>query len=1048
VRAQQEAHAVLEQRPVERLAHEVGGAHLEGAVDGGLVGVARGDQDAELAGRPLAAQLRAGGEAVEVGHLDVEQDQVRVPPAHGLDRGPPVLGLLYHEAHRRQAAAREQADHRVVVDHQHAAGVGRDATHRGLRSARGRAPRGAGPAPRAPRRRDREAPRCGPLAPRPPAPWLSAASRSPPTCALLEARVWAARASAAASPAASASSSVASSRCDEAANAARISSRKPGSSARASSPSSTLGSRVGVAAGSAEAVRRARLGARVGGGGGRPLLEHAPELVAGEGLAQVVVHAHLEARLPVALHGVGGERDDRRAAGRRIGGLAGADLPRGAEAVHHRHLAVHEDQVEALLRERAHPLGAVRDGAHLAAQRLEQHHGHAAVDLVVLAQQHAARHVARRCGRRGGRRRRDRLAPQHGVERRAQVRAARGLVEAHRDRAVALLLGGERRAGGGEQDQPGLGQRGVAPDGAGHVHPGHARHHHVQHHQPVGRAGSVGAAQLVQRGGAVLALRRDAAPGCEVVEQDAPVGGVVVHHQDRHVAEVRLGRARRGVRRELHRDAEPEARAAPGLALEADLAAQELHELAADGEPEAGAAEAPGERPVRLRERLEDLALAALGDADPGVGDAELEPAALRVRAGARAAVVRQPRHAHRHLAALGELDRVADQVHQHLAHAHRVRAHLARHLVLDEAGQLEALALGLRRQQRRDVLHRFVQVEVGGLELELAGLRPREVEDVVDHAEQQPRRLVGRLTELSLVGREPGVEQQLGHAQHAVHGRADLVAHVGQELGLGAVGGLGLAGEVLGLLGAAAQLDRPLLHLRLEGALVLLDAVAVLAQPLEHHREPGAQLADLVAGGHRYVAVELAAGDVAGQRGEPADRPRRLPADRQRERRAGGDHQQRRQAAGGQQSAEARGRRRRPQAELDVAGDPGQPAARREGGRRGGVDPVDRHQHVQPGDAVRLAIADARRAGAHALPERRRRQRRAMRGRGELRAVGAEQTGEEQPRVVGRVGERARQGGAVPRQQGGPAVVADQRRDGEPALLGGPPLRAQRPTP
>ena len=35
----------------------------------------------------------------------------------------------------------------------------------------------------------------------------------------------------------------------------------------------------------------------------------------------------------------------------------------------------------------------------------------------------------------------------------------------------------------------------------------------------------------------------------------------------------------------------------------------------------------------------------------------------------------------------------------------------------------------------------------------------------------------------------EPGVEHQFDHAEHAVHRRADLVAHVGEELGLGAVG-------------------------------------------------------------------------------------------------------------------------------------------------------------------------------------------------------------------------------------------------------------------
>ena len=35
----------------------------------------------------------------------------------------------------------------------------------------------------------------------------------------------------------------------------------------------------------------------------------------------------------------------------------------------------------------------------------------------------------------------------------------------------------------------------------------------------------------------------------------------------------------------------------------------------------------------------------------------------------------------------------------------------------------------------------------------------------------------------------EVGLGQQFGHAEHAVHRRADLVAHIGQEFRLGAVG-------------------------------------------------------------------------------------------------------------------------------------------------------------------------------------------------------------------------------------------------------------------
>ena len=47
---------------------------------------------------------------------------------------------------------------------------------------------------------------------------------------------------------------------------------------------------------------------------------------------------------------------------------------------------------------------------------------------------------------------------------------------------------------------------------------------------------------------------------------------------------------------------------------------------------------------------------------------------------------------------------------------------------------------------------------------------------------------------EVALLGGEVGVERQVGHADDAVHRRANLVAHVGEELALGAVGGFAAA--------------------------------------------------------------------------------------------------------------------------------------------------------------------------------------------------------------------------------------------------------------
>ena len=60
----------------------------------------------------------------------------------------------------------------------------------------------------------------------------------------------------------------------------------------------------------------------------------------------------------------------------------------------------------------------------------------------------------------------------------------------------------------------------------------------------------------------------------------------------------------------------------------------------------------------------------------------------------------------------------------------------------------------------------------------------------------------------LPLLGGELGVERQLRHADDAVQGRADLMAHVGQEFALRPGGGLG------GLVGAH-QLPLDLLPLR-----------------------------------------------------------------------------------------------------------------------------------------------------------------------------------------------------------------------------------------
>ena len=64
-----------------------------------------------------------------------------------------------------------------------------------------------------------------------------------------------------------------------------------------------------------------------------------------DGLGDVVVHAGVEAALAITLHRVGGHGDDDDVA---IGRLAAADLFGGLVAVHHGHLAIHENEVVAI----------------------------------------------------------------------------------------------------------------------------------------------------------------------------------------------------------------------------------------------------------------------------------------------------------------------------------------------------------------------------------------------------------------------------------------------------------------------------------------------------------------------------------------------------------------------------------------------------------------------------------------------------------------------------------------------------------------------------
>ena len=156
-------------------------------------------------------------------------------------------------------------------------------------------------------------------------------------------------------------------------------------------------------------------------------------------------------------------------------------------------------------------------------------------------------------------------------------------------------------------------------------------------------------------------------------------------------------------------------------------------------------------------------------------------------------------------LAALGELDGVADQVDQDLAQPAGVADQSVGNVGGDPAGQLQALGSGPQRQglERFLAARRAGETAIGSrLSLPASILEKSRMSLIT--VEQRIGRALDQAEVLALPWRQLGIQGQLGHADDAVHRRADLVAHVGEKLALGSAGRLGgLLGDPQLLLGA-----------------------------------------------------------------------------------------------------------------------------------------------------------------------------------------------------------------------------------------------------
>ncbi len=237
-----------------------------------------------------------------------------------------------------------------------------------------------------------------------------------------------------------------------------------------------------------------------------------------------------------------------------------------------------------------------------------------------------------------------------------------------------------------------------------------------------------------------------------------------------------------------------EGRAAARLAGDPDIAAHGARQPARDGEPQARATLAPAYGGLCLLELAEQEGQGVGLDADAGVlhgdGDGNLV-------GGCRPAGFVLAADGDEDAARIRELDGVADEVGQDLPQAHLVAAHCLGQMGMHGPGDIDTLLVGLGRKQLHHALHAIGDDERLGFEHQPVGLDLGEVEDLVDQGEKLPRRAVDGARVGLLLRRYLGLAEQADHAEDAVHGRADLVAHGREEARLGAVGSLRLLPRV-----------------------------------------------------------------------------------------------------------------------------------------------------------------------------------------------------------------------------------------------------------
>ena len=143
--------------------------------------------------------------------------------------------------------------------------------------------------------------------------------------------------------------------------------------------------------------------------------------------------------------------------------------------------------------------------------------------------------------------------------------------------------------------------------------------------------------------------------------------------------------------------------------------------------------------------------------------------------------------------AVVGELDRVADQIDQDLPEPDAVNQQGARQILGDMTFQFEGFFGGRFGKQRPDEIANFARIGRFGMQFHHARLDFRHVENVVDEQQQGIGAGADELQVLPVFGFVQFALQHFAETEDGIHGRADFVAHVGEENGFFLVAVFGL---------------------------------------------------------------------------------------------------------------------------------------------------------------------------------------------------------------------------------------------------------------